>query len=59
MKIYTYQDFVKLHVELFGVEPVITGINFRDSDELIDKIADAIANGVPYVEEEVPEGMLT
>jgi hypothetical protein len=59
MKIYTYQDFVKLHVELFGVEPVITGINFRDSDELIDKIADAIADGVPYVESEVPEGMLT
>lgn len=59
MKIYTYQDFVKLHVELFGFEPVITGINFRDSDELIDKIADAIADGVPYVEKEVPDGVLT
>lgn len=51
-----YKDVVKLHVEKFGVEPVITGANFWESTNIIDRIVEAIENNQSYVEAEVEEG---
>jgi hypothetical protein len=59
MKVLEYQDIIQLHIEKFGVEPVITGINFTRSEEIEDLILEAISAGVPYVEQEVPEGVST
>jgi len=59
MKPLKYSEIVRMHVELFGVEPIITGVNFRDSDELIDKILQAIEDNIPYVEKDVENGVLT
>ena len=58
MKIMSYQDVVNLHVEVFGVEPVITGALYWESDTLIDRILDAIDKGEPYVEPDVPDDMV-
>ena len=58
-KVLTYKDVVQMHVDTFGVEPVITGINFWESDNIIEALLDAIDSGKPYVEDEVPEGMDT
>lgn len=57
MKIMGYQDVVNFHVEVFGVEPVITGALFWESDTLIERILDAIDKGEPYVEPAVPDDM--
>ena len=46
-----------LYFEVFGVEPVITGINYGDSDSLTDRLFEAIMTEVPYVEQELPEGI--
>lgn len=51
-----WKDVVQLHVDKFGVEPVITGINFHDSDKIFDWVLEAIEKGTPYVEDEVPDG---
>jgi len=59
MKILDYGDIVQLHIDKFGVEPVITGINFSTSDEIQAGIIEAIESGVPYVEQEVPDGIVT
>ena len=59
MKVLEYQDIIQLHIQKFGVEPVITGINFTRSEEIEDLILEAISAGVPYVEQEVPEGVST
>jgi hypothetical protein len=54
-----YQDIVDLHIEKFGVEPVITGINYSISGDIGGLILDAIEDNVPYVEQEVPDGVVT
>lgn len=59
MKPLEYADLVDLHKEKFGVEPVITGINSQSSGDLDAKIVKAIQSGIPYVEQEVPDGLLT
>lgn len=59
MKKITYADAVKMHTDKFGVEPVITGINFRNSDEIFDNILLAIENNEPYVEDDLKEGVVT
>lgn len=59
MRPLEYADLVVLHKEKFGVEPVITGINSQSSGDLDAKIVKAIQSGIPYVEQEVPDGLLT
>ena len=59
MKVLEYQDIIQLHIDKFGVEPVITGINYAISGDIEDLILEAIAAEVPYVEQEVPEGVST
>jgi hypothetical protein len=51
----TFADLIQMHIEEFGVEPVITGINYHQSDEIADRIIAAINIGQPYVEQDVPE----
>ncbi len=57
--ILSADDLFALHLEQFGVEPVITGINASISGDLIERIIDALETGVPYTEQEIPEGALT
>lgn len=57
MESIDYKKAVQLHVEKFGIEPVITGINFWQSDMLLENILTAIHEGEPYVEDEVPPGV--
>ena len=57
--IYEFEDIVQLHVEKFGVEPVITGENFANSDKIIDLIIEAINSDKPYVENDLADGVLT
>lgn len=57
--IYEFEDIVQLHVEKFGVEPVVTGENFANSEKIIDLIIDAINSDKPYVENDLPDGVLT
>lgn len=52
-----YKDAVHMHIERFGVEPVITGASFFDGD-LTVAILGAIDSGVPYVDKEVPDGVV-
>ena len=52
-----YQDVVNLHVEVFGVEPVITGALYWESDTLIERILEEIDRGEAYVEPDVPDDM--
>lgn len=52
----TYEDIIALHIEQFGIEPVITGENFWQSDEIGEMILDAIDKGIPYIESDVPTG---
>lgn len=59
MKVLEPEDIIKMHVDKFGVEPVVTGINFVNSDEVLDYILQSVLDGVPYVEKEVPNGVLT
>ena len=58
MKPLDLQDVLKMHRELFGVEPVITGIEFFNDTPLIERILNAIEAGTPYIEDEVPDGTL-
>jgi hypothetical protein len=46
----TYQDAVDRHIAQFGVEPVITGANFWQSNRIPELILDALENNHPYVE---------
>ena len=57
MAVLTDQDVVELHKEKFGQYPVITGIRFNGSGDTIDRIIDAIASGVPYIEQPPPKGV--
>ena len=59
MKPLEFSDIVEMHVKEFGVEPVFTGINaFKSQFEIMELILNAIDIGKPYVEKEVPEGVL-
>jgi len=42
----------ELHIELFGVEPVITGVTAMGDKTLDELIIESIENGIPYVEHE-------
>lgn len=53
-----FDDVLKLHLKTFGVEPIFTGIEFHDSENLIESIIESIEKGVPYVQKDVPEGVL-
>jgi hypothetical protein len=46
------------HLKVFGVKPVITGINFHNQDDIVDGIEEAIKTGIPYVEEDVEDGLI-
>lgn len=59
MKALEAQDIIDLHIKKFGVEPIISGVNFNDSLEIFDNILQAIEDGVPYVEKDVPDGVFT
>jgi len=54
----TYQEIVQEHIDVFGVEPVITGASRWDNVPLSDRILEAIESGKPYVEEAIPEDTL-
>jgi len=56
MSDFDYSELVDLHTEKLGVAPVITGINWNTPDKVIEGIDAAIESGVPYVEDEPPEG---
>ena len=56
METLEWKDVVQLHIDKFGVEPVITGINFHESDNIIVWVIEAIEKGEPYVEDEIPDG---
>ena len=51
IKPLTYDNVLKLHIEKFLVEPVVTGVNFFE-------IIESIEQGKPYVEDDVPDGVL-
>ena len=51
-----FQVLVRMHLEKFGVEPFITGINWNQPDLIEKGIIKAIESGQPYVEEELPPG---
>jgi hypothetical protein len=50
-------EAIKDHIEMFGVKPVITGINFHNQDDIIDGIEQAIEKGTPYVEPDIEKGV--
>jgi len=54
-----YRDIVNMHIEKFGVEPVTTGVNYAISDQIEDLIIQAIVDGRPYVEDDLPPGIVT
>ena len=58
-KIWSDQDVIDLHVKIFGVEPVVTGIRMWEADTFIDRVMDTIDKGEPYVENKVPKGVVT
>jgi hypothetical protein len=48
---------VRLHLEKFGVEPFITGINWNQPDFIEQGIIKAIESSQTYVEEDLPPGV--
>ncbi len=56
METLEWKDVVQLHIDKFDVEPVITGINFHDSDNIVMWVIEAIEKGEPYFEDKVPGG---
>ena len=44
-----------VYFEVFGSEPVITGINYATSGDLTDRLIEAIETGIPYIEQELPK----
>lgn len=46
----SYEEAVKQHISRFGVEPVITGANYWQSNKIPEFILDAIEQNRPYVE---------
>ena len=53
------ENIFDLHFEAFGVEPVVTGINYAESGSLVERLIESIQTGVPYVEQPVPEEVST
>jgi|TARA_R110000796_G_C14468898_1_gene425352 hypothetical protein len=53
------ENIFDLHLEAFGVEPVVTGINYAESGSLVERLIESIQTGVPYVEQPVPEEVST
>lgn len=49
---------MQLHLKIFGVEPVITGINAMNEKPIDELILESIDKGVPYVEKEPTKGVL-
>ncbi len=41
---------MELHVEQFGVKPIITGVNAMGEKSMDELIIDALEKGEPYVE---------
>jgi hypothetical protein len=54
----TYGDIVRLHVDKFGVEPVITGVNYWRANKIPELILEAIDNKQPYVEANIDPKVL-
>lgn len=48
-------DILKKYKEVFGEDPVFTGVNF-DEPFPYDELLRAIETKIPYIEEPVPEG---
>jgi hypothetical protein len=59
MKTLEPQDIIEMHIKKFGVEPVITGVNFNKSLDIYEDILQAVEDGIPYVEQEVAESVST
>lgn len=59
MKTLEPKDIIEMHIKKFGVEPVITGVNFNDLLDIYENILQAIEDGVPYVEQELHESIST
>lgn len=59
MKTLEPKDIIEMHINKFGVEPVITGINFNDSLDIYENILQSIEDGIPYVEQELNESVST
>jgi len=51
-----YQEIIQMHVDMFGIEPIVTGANYWDDDPLTDRVLNAIDSGQPYIEDTVPKG---
>lgn len=58
MKTLDMKAVVELHKAKFGVEPKITGVNHFRSDEIIINIYESIEKGEPYIEDDVPDGIV-
>jgi hypothetical protein len=58
VKTIDYAEAVRIHLEKFGVEPVVTGSMFFDPDSAVIRIMDAVSSGKPYVEDTVKSGEL-
>ena len=52
MKPATYSDILKLHNDIFGVDPVFYG---ESTEPRINLVAEAIESGNPYIEKPIPE----
>lgn len=46
----TLKDIIRMHVERFGMEPVIEGTRTFDPEPLEGRILQAIEDGQPYIE---------
>ncbi len=57
-KIWSEQDIIDLHVKTFGVEPVTTDMMMWEASSFIDRVIDAINKGEPYIDPEVPDGVV-
>ena len=49
----------KLHVELFGVEPVFTGYYYECEKGALERMIESMLDGKPFVEPELEDGEFT
>lgn len=54
----TYKEVISLYFEKFGDYPVITGSDYFESNEITEKLINAIDSGIEFPVEEVPDGAL-
>jgi hypothetical protein len=52
------QDVLQMHMDAFGVEPIITGAEAMSDVPLIERIYAAIEANKPYIEKAVSENEL-